>query len=83
MCWFSILQCCVWPLLRGTMQTSLHEGCNVILRSDCASLIARLYREARSAVQAVYVTPKLELVAGGQQLQQLWARWVHRPVLNS
>eukprot|EP00798_Chlamydomonas_sp_ICE-L_P008222 gene8222-1488_t len=34
-------------------QTSLHEGCNVILRSDCNHLIKELYRQSRQAVTAV------------------------------
>ncbi|MEW5317234.1 MAG: hypothetical protein WDW38_008551 [Sanguina aurantia] len=36
-------------------QTSLREGCNVILRADCTALVRRLYREVRRSVQACYV----------------------------
>ncbi len=36
-------------------QTSLREGCNAVLRSDCRHLIARLQREARRALGTVYV----------------------------
>jgi hypothetical protein len=36
-------------------QTSLREGCNAVLRSDCRQLMARLRREARRAVPTVYV----------------------------
>ncbi|GBF95415.1 hypothetical protein Rsub_08377 [Raphidocelis subcapitata] len=36
-------------------QTSLREGCNAVLRSDCRHLMARLQREARRALGTVYV----------------------------
>lgn len=45
------------PSFATHTQTSLREGCNVILRSDCAHLIARLYRGARAALPSVYVAP--------------------------
>lgn len=36
-------------------QTSLREGCNAILRSDCRQLMLRLQREARRALPLVYL----------------------------
>ncbi|GAX72786.1 hypothetical protein CEUSTIGMA_g242.t1 [Chlamydomonas eustigma] len=36
-------------------QTSLHEGCNGILRSDCMHLMHRLYFEARHSIRLCYV----------------------------
>ncbi|KAL6759854.1 hypothetical protein V8C86DRAFT_1228689 [Haematococcus lacustris] len=36
-------------------QTSLREGCNVILRSDCTHLISRLHRAAAAHVASVWV----------------------------
>ncbi|KAG1680753.1 hypothetical protein FOA52_008086 [Chlamydomonas sp. UWO 241] len=39
-------------------QTSLHEGCNVILRSDCMHLMQKLYSEARAALRCCYMEVK-------------------------
>jgi len=50
-------------------QTSLREGCNVILRSDCAHLVARLYAGARSALPTVYVAPGAQRSVLPQQVQ--------------
>jgi hypothetical protein len=36
-------------------QTSLREGCNAILRSDCLHLVQRLQREVRRALPCVWV----------------------------
>lgn len=40
---------------RARPQTSLREGCNVILRSDCRQLLARLQNAAKRAVGCVTV----------------------------
>jgi len=42
-------------VLPARLQTSLHEGCNTILRSDCAHLIEKLYACARAQVPTVYI----------------------------
>ncbi|KAF5836122.1 hypothetical protein DUNSADRAFT_6375 [Dunaliella salina] len=36
-------------------QTSLHEGCNTILRADCAHLMAKFYASIRAQVPTVYI----------------------------
>jgi len=48
-------------------QTSLREGCNAVLASDCRHLIARLQREARRALATVYLhqAPGDALAGGG------------------
>lgn len=44
-----------WPPPRPRTQTSLREGCNQILRSDCRHLMAKLYDSTRRALPYVYV----------------------------
>ncbi|PNH02973.1 Vacuolar protein sorting-associated protein 41, partial [Tetrabaena socialis] len=51
-------------------QTSLREGCNAILRSDCRHLLAKLYDGTRRVLPYVYVNRP----GGGGEAGQ-WSRW--------
>lgn len=52
-------------------QYSLHEGCSVILRSDCMGLMSRLYKEARACVRQCYVERRERGGAGQLQWHRL------------
>ncbi len=45
------------PTHASCAQTSLREGCNKILRSDCARLVTKLHSTASAAITSVYVAP--------------------------
>eukprot|EP00955_Chlamydomonas_euryale_P039347 351362-Chlamydomonas_euryale.AAC.2 len=48
-------------------QTSLHEGCNAILHSDCMHLMQKLYAEARMCLRCCYVELRDARSAGAVQ----------------
>uniref|UniRef100_A0A7R9YQY0 Vps41 beta-propeller domain-containing protein n=1 Tax=Chlamydomonas euryale TaxID=1486919 RepID=A0A7R9YQY0_9CHLO len=55
-------------------QTSLHEGCNAILHSDCMHLMQKLYAEARMCLRCCYVELRDARSAGAVQ----WRRSMRR-----
>jgi hypothetical protein len=69
-------------------QTSLRQGCNAILRSDCYSLMKRLQHEIARAIPQVYISPADQ--AAGQSTgvdqppaQQQWRRYACRSLAGA
>lgn len=57
-------------------QTSLREGCNTILHTDCLLLAQRLYHEVRHALSHLYVKPCKAAASTAQaDSSRQWQHW--------
>lgn len=57
-------------------QTSLREGCNTILHTDCLLLAQRLYHEVRHALSHLYVKPCIPSASTSQaEAGRQWQHW--------